>query len=162
MSSLDSSMNSLSTVSVNDFFRRFINDVTDRTALNVARVLTLIFGTFGTLTALYIATVKPLTMFNLFIQLLSVVGSGLAGMFVLGVCVKRANGAGAVIGAATSALLMCLVQPNARGFIDRHLPFTIPFEINVHSFGHAIIGFVTCFVVGTLASFIVGGRPRAV
>lgn len=147
MSSLDSSMNSLASVTVNDYYRRFRLGVTERQSLRAARVLTVIFGLFGTISALYVATYDDnVTMFTLFLQLLGLVGGGLAGLFVLGVATRRANGVGALTGAVVSGVVMYYVRS----------------ETELYFFGHAMIGFVTAFVVGYGVSWVVPERVRSV
>ncbi len=143
MSSLASSMNSMATVSVNDFYRRFVRDVPDRRALLTARILTGLFGIFATGSSLYVATIEPITMFDLFLKFLGLVGGGLAALYVLGTCTKRANGPGVLIGAAASAAVMYFVRTSS-----------------VHFFLHAAIGFTTCFTVGYLASLALPQRGR--
>jgi len=140
MSSLDSSMNSLASVTVNDYYRRFVRNTTERQAMGAARILTIVFGLFGTLSALYVATIETVSMFALFLQLLGLVGGGVAALFVLGVATQRANGAGALVGVVVSAITMYLVREHTA----------------IHSWAHAIIGFSTTFVVGYAASRLVG------
>src|SRR5262249_8049501 len=137
MSSLASSMNSLATVSVNDFYRRFVKNVPDARALLTARILTGIFGIFATASSLYVATTRPITMLDLFLDFLGLVGGGLAAIYVLGTCTKRANGAGVLIGAATSGVVMYFIRTTS-----------------LNSFFHAAVGFTTCFVVGYFTSLL--------
>ena len=137
MSSLDSSMNSLSSVLVNDYYRRFAKKATEARALFLAKALTLLFGLFGTLSALYVATINESTIFPLFIKFLGLVGGGLAGLFVLGVCTKRANGSGALVGAVLSGAAVYYAQGTA-----------------MHFFLYGMVGFLTSFIVGYPASII--------
>ncbi len=145
MSSLDSSMNSLASVTVNDYYRRFFKGTTEKQALGAARVLTIVFGTFGTLSALYVATIETVSMFTLFLQLLGLVGGGLAALFVLGVTTQRANGAGALVGVIVSAAVMYRVREYTE----------------IHSYAHAIIGFATTYLVGYAASLPFGRKHAA-
>lgn len=144
MSSLDSSMNSLSSVLVNDYYRRFVRNVTERNALRAAKGLTLLFGMFGTVSALYVTTFDAPLLFELFLKFLGLVGGGLAGIFVLGTFTKRANGVGALAGAVVSALVMFYVR-----------------QSDIHFFIHGMIGFLTSLVVGYVVSLASGGNPAA-
>ena len=137
MSSLDSSMNSLSSVLVNDYYRRFARKATEARALFLAKALTLLFGLFGTLSALYVATINESTIFPLFIKFLGLVGGGLAGLFVLGVFTRRANGSGALVGAVLSGAAVYYAQGTT-----------------MHFFLYGMVGFLTSFIVGYLASII--------
>jgi Na+/proline symporter len=145
MSSLDSSMNSLSSVIVNDYYRRFVPGVSDLKTLRIARGVTLFLGVFGTFSALYVATRnQESTLFITFLKLLGLVGGGLAGIFVLGTLTKRANGIGAIVGGVTSGVVMYFVRGT-----------------EVHFFLHGMIGFLTAFVVGYGVSVVVGSRKAS-
>jgi len=75
MSSLDSSMNSLSSVIVNDYYKRFKPDANDYRTLQIARSVTLFLGVFGTISALYVATRnQESTLFITFLKLIGLVG----------------------------------------------------------------------------------------
>lgn len=54
MSSVDSSLNSLATVTVNDFYKKWKPDATDQQCLNVSRAMTLFWGVFATIAALFL------------------------------------------------------------------------------------------------------------
>ena len=144
MSSLDSSMNSLSSVVVNDYYKRFVKNVSESNALWMARGVTLFLGVFGTFTALYVATQnQDSTLFITFLKLLGLVGGGLSGIFVLGTMTKRANGIGAITGGITSGVVMYFVR-----------------DTDVHFFLHGMVGFLTAFVVGYLTS-LAFGEPKS-
>lgn len=150
MSSLASSMNSMATVGVNDFYRRFRSNISDANALWTARGLTAFFGLFATGAALYVAaTERAGTMFELFISFLGLLGGGLAALFVLGTCTSRANGAGALIGAAVSGLVMFTLAKVES--IDLGAYVLHPTEL--HAFLRPVAGFMTCLIVGYVASF---------
>ncbi|MCF6286320.1 MAG: sodium/solute symporter, partial [Candidatus Hydrogenedentes bacterium] len=109
MSSLDSSMNSLASVFVNDYYRRFKANVTEASALRMARVLTVLLGAFGTVAALILAGMESTSLFSSYLKLLGLAGGGLAGIVALGMLTKRANGTGALIGALVSSVLVAPV-----------------------------------------------------
>jgi Na+/proline symporter len=149
MSSLASSMNSMATVTVNDFYRRFARNVSDARALMAARGFTALYGLFATGASLYVATTQRAgTMFQLFISFLGLLGGGLAALFVLGTCTKRANGLGAMIGAIVSGLVMYTVAK----IEDVPLGSYTLHPTQLHGFLHPVLGFMTCLVVGYLAS----------
>ena len=142
MSSLDSSMNSLATVAVHDFYRRFKKNVSDHTALRAARILTIAFGVLGTGAALVMAGLDAPSLFDQYLRILNFTGGGLAGVLALGILTRRANSAGAITGALVSAVVVIAVAT--------YTP--------IHHFLYALVGFVTAFVVGYLASLVLPGR----
>ena len=145
MSSLDSGMNSIATVFVTDFYRRFKADKSDHFYLNLARSVTLLIGLFATAVALFLVT------FNIYSAVIfanSVLGlflGGLGGLFALGIFTRRANGMGAFVGAIISAIVLY--------FVKYHTP--------VNLFLYTTIGFMVCFIAGYLASLIISERKKS-
>ncbi|MHC4296279.1 MAG: sodium:solute symporter family protein [Planctomycetota bacterium] len=95
MSSLDSSMNSMATVLVTDFYHRFKPGSSDHTRLKLARIITVVLGVFGTGCALLMATYPIKSLWDFFLAMLGLLGGGLAGLFILGIFTRRANSTGA-------------------------------------------------------------------
>jgi len=145
MSSLDSSMNSLASVLVNDYYRRFTKGVTEKSALRLARALTLLLGAFGTGLALFLATRDSTSLFNDYLKLLGMAGGGLAGVMALGMLTKRATGPAALTGAVISSILVYYVN----------------LYNLTHFFMHGAVGFLTAFGIGFGLSTIFPGKPRA-
>lgn len=138
MSSLDSSMNSLSSVFINDYYRRFKTDVDEGRALFAARVLTLVFGIFGTLSALFLTTADVTTLFLTFLSSLGLIGGGLAGIFVLGIFTRRANGFGAITGGVAGSTFVV----------------TVKYTTQVHFMLYGMIGLLVAVTVGYCISLV--------
>jgi SSS family transporter len=145
MSTLDSSMNSVATALVTDFYRRFRPEAPDGTCLRLARWLTLLLGALGTGTALFLASVDIRSLWFTFVKILGLVGGGLAGVFILGIFTRRATGAGALVGIVAGAILSL--------FAWLFTP--------VHFYLYAAIGIAGCFLVGYLASLISPAPTRS-
>jgi SSS family transporter len=143
MSSLDSSMNSMASVLVNDYYRRFKGEVSEARALGVARGLTVILGALGTGAAWYLAGTQATSLFDTYMKLLGMAGGGLAGVVALGMFTKRASGWGVLVGAAVSAMAVYYV--NAHNL--------------THFYLHGMIGFLVSFGVGYTVSLL---TPRRV
>ena len=142
MSSLDSSINSMATVLVTDFYHRLKPDSTDRARLLLARLLTVMLGAFGTGCALLMATYPIKSLWDLFLALLGLLGGGLAGMFVLGIFTRRANSTGALIGFVCSTAILYYVQRYTE----------------IHFFLYGGIGITTCASLGYLFSIFLPRR----
>lgn len=145
-STLSSSLNSLSTVIVEDFYKRFKKNTNDHACLKLARFMTLVMGVFGISSALLLATIDVQSLWDVFLKLLGLFGGGLAGLFFLGIFTTRANGQGALVGAIASAIILFAVQK----FTD------------VHFFLYGGIGIVSCVVIGYLASFAFAPKTEVV
>jgi Na+/proline symporter len=140
MSTLDSSLNSVSTVIVTDFYQRFVPDSSDRTRLRLARVLTVLLGIVGTGTALLMTMMDITSLWEQYMKYVGLFGGSLAGLFALGIFTKRANGTGALIGAATGAAVLVYVQQQT----------AVSFLL------YSAIGISTSFIAGYFASLVVG------
>ncbi len=145
MSTLSSSMNSIATAVVTDFYVRFRPESADAARLRLARGLTLAMGILGTGAALLMATFEIKSLWDLFLQILGLFGGALAGVFALGIFTRRAGGVGAMIGVAVSIVVLVFVQRHTRA----------------HFFLYGAIGICSCFVVGYLASLLIPARPRS-
>ncbi len=140
MSTLDSSLNSVSTVMVADFYRRFARNANDRTELVLARILTTILGIIATGTAILMTMMDITSLWEQYMKYVGLFGGSLAGLFALGIFTKRANGTGALIGALTGASVLVFVQQRT----------AVSFLL------YSAIGISTSFIMGYLASFVVG------
>lgn len=144
MSSLDSGMNSISTAVINDFVRRFGRSRDDRRHLKLARLLTVVLGTIGTLAAMAMAAWNIRYLFDFFQQILGLLGGSLSGVFMLAVFTRRTNAVGAVAGllAGGAATLYAARQTEVNFLL------------------YAAIGSLTCVLVGYLTSLLLRGPGR--
>ena len=143
-STVSSSLNSVSTVLTVDVWQR-LGWTTEAKSLRLAKTLTIVIGVFATVAALILAELKLKSLWDAYNSLVGLAGSGLAGLFALGIFSKRAHGTGALMGALTSALVLYLVQQYT----------------NLHFFLYAAVGILTCVSVGWIASLILPGTPHA-
>ncbi len=144
MSTLDSGMNSIATAVVTDFYQRLFRSSTEIRSLNLARLVTLAVGVFATIVAMLFATmdIKSVTLF--FVSLLGLIGSGLGGLFALGIFTQRANWSGALVGAIGSAVILLLIKTYTA----------------VNIFLYSAIGFMLCLCLGYIASLIIPVKSK--
>ncbi len=143
-STVSGSLNSVVTAIMTDFYKRFGGKSDEAGELRLARILTAAFGVFATVAALFLSQSDTKSLWDAYNGLIGLAGSGLAGLFALGIFTKRANGPGALTGAVTSAVVLYLVQQHTK------LPF----------YWYAAVGLVTCFVVGWVASLLIPARAK--
>ncbi|MCC5936365.1 MAG: sodium/solute symporter [Lunatimonas sp.] len=142
MSSLDSSMNSISTAYISDIHRLFRPGWGDSRNLRLAKWLTVWIGFFGTMSAVWIALSNVGFVFDLFQKLLGMIGGALAGVFILGIFTQRASSRGALVGILAGTLITFLVSR-----------FT---ETNGYLFG--AVGVLSCVATGYVASLVLPDR----
>ncbi|WP_347861491.1 sodium:solute symporter [Salimicrobium sp. PL1-032A] len=97
MSSLDSALNSLSAVSVRDFYAKFFRkNASEQHYLKASRYATVFWGIYATIFAFFAGNLGPV------IEAVNKVGSyfygALLGVFILAIFTRRVNGSGAFIG----------------------------------------------------------------
>jgi len=143
-STVSGSQNSVATVIVTDFFRRLRPQVSDLVCLRLARWMTVVFGIFATSVSILMVTFNIRSLWDVFLNLLGLVGGTVAGLFALGIFTVRANGRGAAVGAAAGVMILYLAQR-----------FT-----SVHFFLYAAVGMCSCFIVGYAASRLLPEGPR--
>jgi len=137
-STVSSSLNSIVAALITDFYRRFRPAAPDASCMRLARWLTVGIGLVVTGVALVMAGADIPSLFDTYLGLMGLLGSGLAGLFALGIFSTRANGPGALVGAVASAVVLWWVQ--------RHTP--------LHFFLYAVIGILVCLGIGRLASLL--------
>ena len=145
MSSLDSSIHSVATTLTVDFYKRALPNSSDLSQLRLARCLTALLGVLGTATALLAATYQIESLWDLFMKFAGLAIGGLAGIFMLGIFTRRANGIGAIVGAIAAAVIMYYVQSYTR----------------VHFFLYPVVGIGSSFVVGYTVSLLVPARTKS-
>ena len=105
MSSLDSAMNSVSTAFTTDWYQRFRPTADDRHRLRVARIATVGIGVIGTGAALVMVRLDDPSLLDVWFKVIGLFGSGVAGVFLLGVLTRRtgpiAGWSGLIAGTAT-------------------------------------------------------------
>ncbi|WP_461489713.1 sodium:solute symporter family protein [Pontibacter sp. HJ8] len=144
MSTLSSSMNSVTTALVTDFYRKFSPHKSERSYLTAAKVLTMVIGILGTSLALVMAQWGISSLWDQFNLILGLFTGGLGGLFVLGIFTKRANARGAI----TGLLLSGLVQ------------FYISQYTNINLLLYAFTGLVSCVVFGYVFSLLFGSDKK--
>jgi len=90
MSSIDSSLNCVSTLSLLDFYKRYLNPgAEEKQSIKMLRIYTVVWGGLGTLTGL--AMIQVRTALETGWQLAGIAGGGLIGLFLLGLLSRRAK-----------------------------------------------------------------------
>jgi Na+/proline symporter len=135
-------LNSLSTATVMDFYKRRVRaDAPDAHYLLVSKIATGLWGLFACAVAVWAADLGSL------IEVVNRFGSffygSILGVFILAIAVPRANGHGAFIGLI-----------GGMGSVAWVASFT-PLAFLWHN----VVGAVAVVIVGTLVSWVTGGRP---
>jgi SSS family solute:Na+ symporter len=144
MSTLSSSMNSVTTAIVTDFYRRLSPYQAEARYLTLAKYLTLVIGAVGTVLALLMASVGVSSLWDQFNMLLGLFTGGLGGLFILGIFTKRANAKGSVAGLFFSALIQYYVSTYT----------------GINLLMYAFTGLFSCVTFGYLFSLLLGRQKK--
>ena len=148
ISTLSANLSGASAALTSDFAMKFRPDLSPKAQIRFGQVFTAATGVLGTAAALGLAHIDTRTLFDTFKEIITMLSSGLAGLFFIGVFLRRVRGKAAALGLVANYVI-CF------GLRYADLPFTRP-----HAFLVGAIGFISCVVVAYLASFVVPDRER--
>ncbi len=135
-STISTSMNSIASAAITDFAKPLGRERPEKQWLQAARYFTVIFGFAGIGLALIFASADIKSLLDQFFAILGLFGGALGGMFMLGMFTKRANGTGAIAGAAIGAITLY--------FISNYT--------ETHVYLYAAIGIVSTMISGWIIS----------
>ncbi len=142
MSTLSSSLNSLASSTVLDFYKPLVNpDTDDAKLLGLSRWLTAFWGVVLMVIA-FIARDWG-SVFTVGLTIASLVYGPMLGAFLLGVLTRRATQPGVVVGMLASIVTMTLIK------IYTGIAWT----------WYVLLGTSVCFAVGMVVSLVAGTRP---
>ena len=155
MSSVDSSLNCVSTLTLLDFYKKYINKTADdRKCITMLRIYTVIWGGLGTLTGMAMIQVK--TALETGWQLAGIAGGGIIGLFLLGLAFKNVKRWQAVV--AVTASITSIVWAT----FSRNLPEKWHWlECTWHPRMIGVIGTITLLAVGFGLCMLTSKRDRA-
>jgi len=141
MSSVDSALNSLATVTVNDFYKKWKPEATDQQCLKISRYMTLFWGVFATVAALFLGGLGTV------LDIINVIGPlfypCMLSAFTLAVFCKKGNEKGCI-----AAILTGLV-------VDVYMWRCT----TIGSLWWNFFGFLVAFAVGYFVSLLTNKEP---
>jgi SSS family solute:Na+ symporter len=154
MSSMDSSLNCVSSLTLLDFYKKYINNDSDeRKDMRLLHIYTVVWGILGTVTGL--ALTKIQSAIETGWQLGGIAGGGVIGLFLLGIMFKRARRWHAMVAVVASVLSI------AWATFARGLPEALQWlECTWHTRMIGVVGTVTLLIVGVGLSLIPNRRVK--
>jgi len=145
MSSLDSSINAISTVTVNDVYRRhYVKDREDKHYLHIAWIIAGIASIFMVIGAIILIYSDTKTIQDAATILSSIVMGGVFGMYLLGFVTERANSKSVWLGIAVTFVFSVWTVLSKQGVLPDSL--TVPFDLYYTGMIGHILLFATAFV----------------
>lgn len=149
MSSLDSSINAISTVSIVDIYRRHLKPAQDdKHYLKIAWVIAGICSLSMILGAIYLQHAETKTLQDTATILASLLGGGLLGLYLLGFFTKLGDARAVWVGISFTMIFTAWTLLSKKNMLPE--AFTFPFDL----YYTGIIGHFVMFLVGFLASLV--------
>lgn len=153
MSTISSSLNSTSTIFLNDYYlRHFRRDAGEPQKMKALYVSTIVAGAVGT--GLALAMINVRSALDTWWMLAGVFGGGMLGLFLLGFLSRRAARPGALLGVAVGVLVILWMSLSPR-WTGALADFRSPF----HGFLTIVFGTAAVLLAGMLATLAL--KPRA-
>nr|MCR4958113.1 hypothetical protein [Prevotella sp.] len=152
ISSLDSDLNCISAIAVQDYYARFKKNVTDRQQLRFGRWMVLLSGVGAVgVACLYISWGGEGVLGTLF-GLYAIFSAGIVGIFLLGLFSRRANKQGLLIGIVVAVLftawaVLTKADKNGNSMIDMG-----EWNFTHHKYMLGVYSHIIVLVVGYVAS----------
>lgn len=141
---LSSSLNSIAATAVNDLYKPFAKDKSDKHLLKMASILTVIVGVVQILVAIAVKDAAASAL-NQALAVASLINGPVLGVFLVGTFVKKANQTCALIAMITSISLMLYIY----------------FGTKIAFPWYAIIGSLTTLIVAWLASLVLSDKETS-
>lgn len=156
MSTVDTSLNSASTIILSDIYKRFFRPgAGERESMRVLHLSTLAWGTLGTCMALAMIHVK--SALDAWWSLSGIFSGGMLGLFLLGYFARRVRNISAALGTVTGLLVITWMTFSSR------LSFLPPALISpFHSFMIPVVGTLAIFLVGHILGLFAKGTTTDV
>ncbi len=145
MSTVSTSFNSSATVFLTDYYRRYSKEpVSDRKALRVLYLSSLIISVIGVLVALAMINVK--SALDAWWKLASIFSGGMLGLFLLAAFSRITRSAGALAGVVAGLLVILWLSLSPLLWAEK------AWSSHLHSFLTIVLATVTIFFVGLFVS----------
>jgi len=157
MSSLDSSINAISTVSINDIYRRHIRkNATDRHYLQVAKLIASLSGLIMVLGAVYLTETETRTLQDTATILTSLLAGGLLSIYCIGFFTERGDARHILVGIAGTMLFTLWTVLSSKSLLPEMLSF--PFDL----YYTGLLGNIIMFALSYgLSLIMISKRPKS-
>ncbi|MBN2165164.1 MAG: sodium:solute symporter [Marinilabiliaceae bacterium] len=156
ISSLDSDLNCLSAICVEDYYVRFKPNSSEKQRMMLSRVIIILAGIASVLIALYYTKIGGKGVLGIVFTLYSIFSGGIAGLFLLGIFSKRANKKGVLVGIIASILFTgWAVLTSTKFDIGGESKLLIDcgnLNFSHHKYMLGVYSHIVLFVVGWLSS----------
>jgi len=155
MSTVSTSVNSTATIILSDYYRRYFKNATEKSAMKVLYISSVIFGALGIIIALSLVGVE--SVLDAWWSLASIFSGGMLGLFLLAFLSKSVRNIDAAVGVIIGALVIIWMSLSPLYFTEGNLPaFKSPFHSNLT----IVIGTLVIFLVGFIGMKLFAGKKH--
>lgn len=157
MSTLSTSVNCSATLTLTDFYRRYVNPrATERQSMRVLWAATFFWGAIGTAVALLMIGAK--NVLDVWWKLAGIFSGGMLGLFLLGIISRRAGNGAALIGVVCGIVVILWMTLSAMPiWPEAWAAIRSP----LHEFMIIVCGTITILLVGVFAAQLAYGLRRS-
>ncbi|HPR30664.1 MAG TPA: sodium:solute symporter [Prolixibacteraceae bacterium] len=156
ISSLDSDLNCLSAIAMEDYYKRIKPRASEKEKMLVSRLVIVLAGLASILIAQYYIRNEGHGVLEIVFTLYSIFSGGIAGMFLLGIFTKRANRKGVTVGIVASILFTAWAILTSEPLIPgKEIVLDLGgFNYTHHKMLVGVYSHLVLFGTGYLASFL--------
>lgn len=160
ISSLDSDMNCLAAIGVEDYYARFKPQSTDKQRLRLGRILVGLSGVAAIGVALLYVYWGGEGVLGVVFELYAIFSAGIVGLFLLGLLSRRANKQGLYVGVVAAVLFTAYAMLTSTRFdfndgLGKRVILDLgDFNFTHHKYMLGVYSHVILFIVGYFASFL--------
>jgi SSS family solute:Na+ symporter len=159
LSSLDSDLNCLGAIGVEDYFRRFKTDSTDKQRLLVGRFIVAVSGICSMVVAFWYVQSEGKNVLAIVFALYAIFSGGIAGIFVLAFFTTRTNKRGLYVGIVACVLFTAWALLTSNPIIgDKKVMDLGRYNFTHHKYMLGVYSHIVLFVVGYICSFFFSGE----
>lgn len=163
ISSIDSSVNCISAIVVEDYYGRLRPNATDKQKLKVGRVSVVVIGIASILVALLYVSWGGEGVLGTLFGLYAILSAGIVGIFLLGLFSRRANWQGLYIGIAAAVLYTAYAVLTSSKFEtsegERLLLDLGEWNFAHHKYMLGVYSHLIVLIVGYVCSFFFKSKP---
>lgn len=152
VSSLDSDLNCIAAIGVQDFYLRMKPNATDAQKLRMGKWLVLASGVAMTMVALLYVAWEGEGVLGVVFELYAIFSAGIVGIFLLGLLSRRANKQGLYTGVAATVIFTAYAVLTSTKINDEIILDLGRFNFTHHKYMLGVYSHLIVFVVGYLAS----------
>jgi SSS family transporter len=142
---LSSSLNSIAATAVNDIYKPFAKDASDKKLMRIAGILTVVVGIIQIAIAIALKDANSSAL-NLALAVASLINGPILGVFLVGTFLKRAKEIHALIGMVVSIVLMTYIMLASNKIVSGPV-ISFPWYALIGSLTTVLVTFVSTLVI---------------